>query len=198
MLIKKGQLPIIVVNIIAVLFYTIVFISRKNYEFLAYVAVVLFFLGLILYTNQKINYPNELLWGLTIWSILHMSGGGLFISGARLYDLILLDIVGEPYLILKYDQIVHVFGFGVATFAMYYLIKPLLKQKVKRWISLSIVVVMAGLGLGALNEIIEFGTTVYLNSTGVGGYENTALDLVFNFIGAIIAMIVIWYREKVV
>jgi len=51
----------------------------------------------------------------------------------------------------------------------------------------------AGLGLGALNEIVEFIITVVVQSTGVGSYVNNALDLVFNFVGALIAF---WYVRK--
>ena len=65
----------------------------------------------------------------------------------------------------------------------------------KLFFAISIVVVLAGLGAGALNEIIEFFITVMLQNTGVGGYENTALDLVFNLLGAIGAMIYIRKKE---
>jgi len=117
-----------------------------------------------------------------------MAGGGIYIKGTRLYEIMLIDLVGAPYYIFKYDQFVHMFGFGVATLAMYYLIEPYLKFDHKKWVALSIILIMAGLGVGALNEIIEFFASVMLSRTGVGGYENTALDLVFNLVGAIIAM----------
>mgnify|MGYP001563090275 CR=1 FL=1 len=78
---------------------------------------------------------------------------------------------------------------------MYHLIKSLLKPNHK-WIAVSIVVVMAGLGVGALNEVIEFLVTVIVPSTGVGGYENTSLDLVADLLGALIALIVIRIKEK--
>ena len=55
---------------------------------------------------------------------------------------------------------------------------------------------MAGLGVGAFNEIIEFFATVIIPETGVGGYENTSLDLISNLIGAIIAMSYIKIKEK--
>jgi putative membrane protein len=45
------------------------------------------------------------------------------------------------------------------------------------------------MGLGALNEIVEFAAVVASPSTGVGGYYNTALDLVFNGLGATLAVI---------
>lgn len=156
----------------------------------------MFFLLLILSTNKGVNYPNALLWGLTVWAILHMAGGGIFIKGVKLYEIMLLPIVQAPYYIFKYDQFVHMVGFGIATFAMYYLIKPFLKEDLEKWTALSIVIIMAGLGVGALNEIIEFFATVILPKTGVGGYENTALDLVANFIGAVAAMAIILVRER--
>tara|TARA_Y100000310_G_scaffold339842_1_gene433781 strand:+ start:5302 stop:5892 length:591 start_codon:yes stop_codon:yes gene_type:complete len=195
MYLKKKQIPIVVVNIIALVIFTIIFFSRKNYEFIIYVGVIIFFLLLILYTNKKINYPNGVLWGLTAWSLLHMSGGGIFIGGKRLYELMIFPIVGDPYNIFKFDQFVHIVGFWVATLVVYHLIKPKLIQDHK-WVSLSIVVVMAGFGLGALNEVVEFMATVITPETGVGGYENTALDLVSNLIAAMGAMVYIYFKER--
>lgn len=196
MVIKKGQWPILIINICAILLFTIFFVSRQNYEFLMYVGVIVFFLLLIVSTNHIINYPQIVLWGLTIWAILHMSGGSLYVGERRLYELMLMQLVGEPYYIFKYDQFVHIIGFGVATLAMYYLLKPLLKGDHNKWISLSIIVVMAGLGVGALNEIIEFMATVVMPQTGVGGYINTSLDLVADLIGAMGAIVVIVLKEK--
>src|SRR3989338_2791362 len=189
MLLKKSQIPILIINILSLIIFTFFFLSRGNYEFLFYVGVIIFFLALIVLTNNKVNYPDIVLWGLTLWSILHMSGGGIIVNGKVLYSLILFPIVGEPYLIFKYDQLVHIIGFGVATLAMYYLLEPSLKDR-NKLVSLSIIIVMAGLGVGALNEIIEFFATVVVPSTGVGGYENTSLDLVSDLVGALIAL---WY-----
>ncbi len=197
MLLKKGQLSILLANFIGLFIFTLLFMSRQNYEFLIYIAVIVFFLLLILLTNKKVNYPNIVLWGLTVWAFLHMSGGGIYIKGKRLYEAILIPLVGAPYHIFKYDQFVHAVGFGVATLAMYYLLKPLLKKENSKWIALSIVIIMAGLGVGALNEILEFIATVITPETGVGGYINTSLDLVFNLVGAILAMIFIRIKEGV-
>jgi len=192
---KKGQLPIFIVNMAALLIFAFVFAKRKNYEFMIYIGVIIFFLFLILYTNKKINYPNSILWGLTLWSLLHMSGGGIYINGRKLYALMIYPLVGEPYLIFKFDQFVHIVGFFVATLVVYHLIKPKLIKN-HGWVALSIVVVMAGFGLGALNEVVEFIATVITPETGVGGYENTALDLVSNLIGAILAMGYVYIKER--
>tara|TARA_Y100000310_G_C20586970_1_gene765934 strand:+ start:955 stop:1341 length:387 start_codon:yes stop_codon:yes gene_type:complete len=124
-----------------------------------------------------------------------MSGGGIFIKGQKLYATMIYPVVGEPYNIFKFDQFVHVVGFFVATLVIYHLLKPKLIKNHK-WAALSIVVVMAGFGLGALNEVIEFAATVIVPETGVGGYENTALDLVADLVGAIAAMFYIYKKEK--
>jgi hypothetical protein len=50
---------------------------------------------------------------------------------------------------------------------------------------------LAAMGLGAVNEIIEFIAVLSVPDTNVGGYLNTALDLVFNAAGAIIAMVLV-------
>lgn len=195
MLIKKSQWPIFILSFLYILFYLFIFLSRKNYEFMIYVGVMVFFFILILFTNKKVNYPNSVLWGLSLWGFLHMSGGGILLKdGSRLYELMLVSI-SESYSILKYDQFVHVVGFFVATLVIFVLLKPLLKPNWKNWTALSIVVIMAGFGLGALNEVLEFIATVITPETGVGGYINTSLDSISNLIGAILAMIYIRIRN---
>jgi hypothetical protein len=47
------------------------------------------------------------------------------------------------------------------------------------------------MGLGAVNEIIEFVAVLSVPDTNVGGYLNTALDLIFNALGAIVAMLLV-------
>ncbi|MCL2118428.1 MAG: hypothetical protein FWH27_08395, partial [Planctomycetaceae bacterium] len=103
-----------------------------------------------------------------------------------LYGLILIPI-SETYAILRYDQVVHAFGFGVSTLIMYHLLAKLLSNGDMKRFSTGLIVVMAGAGLGAFNENIEFLLTVFLPQTGVGGYENTSLDLWSNLIGAVVA-----------
>jgi len=195
MLLKKGQLPILITNILILVLFISIFLSRRNYEFLIYIGIIILFLILIILTNAKVNYSNTTLWGLTSWALLHMAGGGIFINGTRLYEIILIPL-SEVYQIFKYDQFVHIIGFCVATLVMYELLKPLLKKNINKFTALSIVIVMAGLGVGALNEIVEFTATVIIPETGVGGYINTSLDLVADLIGSLIALAIIFYKEK--
>src|SRR3989344_4991216 len=145
MYLKKDQISILIVNIVLLFFFIILFFLRKNYEFILYIGVIIFFAIIIIATNKKVKYPNYILWGLTLWALLHMAGGGIYIQEKKLYELILLPL-STTYSIFKYDQFVHIIGFGVSTLLMHHLLKPSLKTT-QRWISLSIVIVMAGLGV---------------------------------------------------
>ena len=195
MMIKKEQWPVVIFLICFMALFTILFAVKKNYEFLIYVVVVIFFAVLVVVSNKRMKYRLYELWLLTAWAMLHMSGGFVYIKGIRLYDIILIPL-SQTYPVFRYDQFVHIFGFFVATLIVYRLLTPYLKTKIKKWTAISIVIVMAGLGFGALNEIIEFLATGILGDTGVGDLMNMSLDLVADFIGALIGLIFIRIKEK--
>jgi uncharacterized membrane protein YjdF len=192
---KKGQVPIFVFMIVSIIAFTLSFISRSNFEFLLYVGVIIVFMIILMLSNHKVEYPNPLLWALSIWAFLHMAGGAILIDGVVLYKLLLFNWIGEPYYILKYDQVIHAYGFFTATLLSYYILRNQLRKHFS-WGKVLFVVIFAGLGLGALNEIIEFTVTVLVPETNVGGYVNTALDLVFNFLGCLIAGLFIYFYER--
>jgi hypothetical protein len=53
----------------------------------------------------------------------------------------------------------------------------------------------AGMGFGAMNEVIEFAATILVPQTNVGGYMNTGWDLVANLVGCAVAAVAIRLRE---
>jgi hypothetical protein len=54
------------------------------------------------------------------------------------------------------------------------------------------------MGLGAVNEVIEFAAVLLLPNTNVGGYMNTGWDLVANMVGSLVAAVLIYFgRERV-
>lgn len=185
---RRAHWGLLAVLLAVLIPFSVYFGFHRNYEFLLYVAVIFFFLVVIALTNNRVKYPMSILWGLVVWAILHMCGGGIKIGDGVLYGVMLVPL-SDKIPILRYDQFVHIIGFGVATLLMHHLLRPLLRPDLRRWTSLSIVVVMAGLGVGALNEIIEFIATLIMPETGVGGYLNTSLDLVADLVGAILAII---------
>ena len=170
----------------------------KNFEFLWYVAVLVFFFILILATLKRSGFDRPILWGLAIWGFLHMAGGGVRVGDGVLYALELIPIAGsgDAY-VLKFDQVVHAFGFAVATLVVFHLLRPYLGGRVN-WKIVYPIIALGGMGLGVINEIVEFIAVVVFPETGVGGYYNTALDLVFNTIGAVLATVFIhfYYRPS--
>ncbi len=188
--IRREQIPILVFFLLLLAAFSACFLAEKNYEFVFYIGVIVFFLAIFIITNSRVYYPNALLWALWTWALMHLSGGAFYINQKLLYEIILIPL-SEKYPVFRYDQLVHIVGFATATVTMYYILKPLLRKDVKTWTSLSIVVASSGLGIGAFNEIVEFLATVFLPRTNVGGYLNTSLDLVADLIGALVAVVII-------
>jgi len=187
---------IILFNLAYIVPFTLFYLLNKNYEFLWYVLVLLGFVTLIIATLYRSRFGVGILWGLSLWGFLHMAGGGIKVAGDVLYALRLFPFYdgGADFYILKYDQVVHLFGFAVATFVVYHLLKPYLNDNV-RWSVVYLIILVAGTGFGVLNEIVEFIAVLVFSETGVGGYYNTSLDLVFNTIGAFLAVLLIHYQR---
>lgn len=162
-----------------------------NFEFLIYAVTTIILVVLLHAGDRHFGFNTAVLWGFDLWILLHILGGLLPVDGGVLYSLVLVDIVGEPYSILKYDQLVHVYCYFVATLLLWQIIAAFRPQG--SFHALAIITVLAAGGVGALNELIEFTTTVLVPDTNVGGYENTALDIVANFAGAMLA--VAWFRR---
>ena len=91
--------------------------------------------------------------------------------------------------ILVYDKPVHAFGFGVATWACWCGISATCGSQ-QPTVGRLTLAALAGMGLGALNEIVEFIASQTMD-TNVGGYVNTGGDLIANGIGALIAVLLI-------
>ena len=170
------------------------FTIAKNFEFLWYVAVMVFFFGLIFLTIRFTHFTLPVLWGLSLWGFLHMAGGGIRVGEEVLYALTIVPInVDGEFTFLKYDQFVHAYGFGMATIALYQLLAH-------RWANgsglLATASAIGAMGLGSLNELVEFVAVVAIAETGVGGYVNTGLDLVANTVGTVGVAAFLYVRDK--
>lgn len=164
------------------------FAMQKNFEFLWYLVVLFFLFFLIILTLKHTHFDRFVLWGLSMWGLLHLLGGGLKVGDDVLYSVVLWPFFEiQGVWVLKYDQVVHFYGFGVATLACAALLSPQLGVR-KLTPSLKFLIVCMGMGLGAVNEVIEFLAVVFIPETNVGGYANTALDLVSNAFGSCCAL----------
>lgn len=157
----------------------------KNFEFLFYGITTLILVALLHKGDQHFTFSSKVLWGFNIWIILHILGGLLPVGDGVLYSLVLIDFIGEPYSILKYDQLVHFYCYFIAALLIWKVVSSLNQNSI---VTASIITVLAASGIGGINEIIEFLATVFIPATNVGGYENTAIDITCNFLGACAAI----------
>jgi hypothetical protein len=165
-------------------------VVRWNYEFVFYGVVLLMEIGCVVWLHRRVGLSNAVLLALASWGLLHMAGGTVPIPQwlaepgrpPALYNL-------RPWAVLpKYDQVVHAYGFGVATWAAGEALRYSVRAPAYVW---GMTLTMIGMGLGALNEVIEFAATRLMPGTNVGGYDNTGWDLVSNLTGAFVAAL--WF-----
>ena len=140
---ERKQLVLLLVNLALIVGFGWVYLTRQNYEFIIYVGVIIFFLCLIGVSIRKIDYTLGALVGLTVWSALHLAGGCVNLGSGRLYDAILIPL-SNSYPIWRYDQLVHIWGFGAATLVGFCLLSGSLRRPAGHPIALGIVLVMTG------------------------------------------------------
>jgi hypothetical protein len=175
---------------------------QGNKEFVFYIVVMLVLIGVVTLVHRAVTLAGPLLWALSIWGLLHMAGGLVPLpqdwpfngEHAVLYSWWLIPQR------LKYDQIVHAYGFGVTTWVCWHGLKTSLQRgfgvRLKPTFGVMVICAAAGVGFGALNEVVEFIAVLTIPNTNVGGYENTGWDLVANLCGATVAALVIRFGQK--
>lgn len=171
-----------------------------NTEFVFYVGVMVILVAGVWALDRRIRISWGVLWGLSAWGFLHMAGGLVPLPGSWP-----AHGEGQPVLYslwlwpgrLKYDQVVHAFGFGVTTWLCWEALGAHFRARgshLRPNPGLLILCAAAGMGFGALNEVVEFAATLLVPETNVGGYRNTGWDLVANLVGAILAVALIRWR----
>lgn len=189
----RAQWALVVLNAAYLLPLTLWFGIQGDWEFLWYVGFVILLVVILLTTIHKTHFPTWLLGMLSVWAALHMAGGSVVVDGTVLYWKELWHIVGEgDSYVLRFDQIVHFYGFFVTTFVAYWLLLPHLRPGFRVGM-IAFIAMFVSMGFGAFNEIIEFITVLFVPENGVGGYYNTAIDLVSNCLGALTAAFFIVY-----
>lgn len=188
---SRGERRVLVFTLSYIGAFTLWFLLSGNFEFVIYVATLLGLIWLVGANLRKAAMPEPMLWALSLWGLLHMAGGGVHVGDGVLYSLQLIPLTGEGELrLLKYDQVVHAYGFGVTAWMLRHLLVRHFPATRIGWTGY-VFPALASMGLGAVNEIIEFSAVLLVPDTNVGGYYNTALDLVMNALGAVIAMAII-------
>jgi len=196
---RKYSLSLILLvlfNLLYVLGFGVYYVGIQNYEFLVYIGVLVLIGAVVIGTLRYSKLDKFALWGLSIWGFLHMAGGGIRIGASNLYSVRLIDIIsGEgQFYILKMDQVIHFYGFFITAIVIYQILRN--NFKIGEHTKLAVFLAWIGsMGLGALNEVVEFVAFVSLSQTGVGDVYNTGLDLIFNMCGALVGAFVQRFRS---
>jgi uncharacterized membrane protein YjdF len=165
------------------LLFTTLAMANRNYEFLYYTVIMSTLLLIVVLYHKKIHLSASVMAGLTLLGAMHIFGGNVEVAGTRLYDFWFITDF------LKYDNVVHFVGSFVAAFVGYNMLNPHLDRKIRHSpILLSILIILIVSGIGAMNEVLEFGAVIYLNAADqVGDYLNNARDLLYNLWGVVVA-----------
>ncbi len=166
---------------VALVGFTIFAATNGNMEFLFYAVTMVIMAVAVVAIDRRVRFSTVAIAGLLAWAIMHLAGGNVPVGDAVLYN-----YRPAPWL-PKYDQATHAFGFAVATLVCWECLRSALRRRdasTKPTTGLAIACVLMGIGLGALNEVIEFVAVLTMPDTNVGGYTNTGWDLVSNLVGA--------------
>ena len=172
-------------------------IALGNAEFLFYAVVTTVLAGVVYLIHRRVGFSGGVLWLLTVWGALHMNGGLVPVPDwlpAReprvFYN---LWIVPPHY--LKYDHVVHAFGFGTTAWAVFQGLRSILPG-VGATVGVLLICWTAAQGFGALNEVVEFAAVLAVEETNVGDFDNAMWDLVANMLGAGVACGMIALAER--
>lgn len=150
---------------------------------LAYVTTVVV-IGAVVVRLRQAPLPPVLAWALALLTGAHLAGGLVAVGDGVLYN----AHFASP--VLQYDHLVHASAVFVGTLVLSILFTRREANGVAPP-SPVLLVVLAGMGLGAINETVEFLTTIVNQNSHVGGYVNTGWDLVSNTLGTLAAGLVI-------
>lgn len=185
------QKILLVINVVLILGFGAYYLRAANYEFLAYAGTMAVVTAALFGTLAYTRFSTPIIAGVTIWGLLHMMGGSVVINGAVLYAYRIYPFFdgGGDFYVLKMDQVIHAFLYGVIGLMFLHVLREIIAIRSHRFL-IAMIAVCAAAGFSILNEIVEFTMAMTLPETGVGGYENTVLDLIFNLCGALVAVMV--------
>lgn len=176
-------------NILLVVGFGMYYLKSFNYEFVAYAGTIAVVTAVLFGTLRYTKFSTLILAGMTLWGLLHMLGGSVMVESGVLYTYRIYPFFdgGGDFYVLKMDQVIHAFLYGVFGLMFLHVLREIIGIKTHR-VLIAAIAVFAAAGFSILNEIVEFTMAVTLPETGVGGYENTVLDLIFNLCGALLAV----------
>jgi len=202
----KQLIPVFVFNAIYLMAAVMNSIASGNSEFILYIVIMLVLGSIVWFADRQVAFSSLALWGLSVWGLVHMAGGLVPVPASWPINgehrvLYSLWLVPE---FLKYDHVVHAFGFSVTTLVCWEGLCAIIKSQKsaeeyvpRPTLGMLTLSGAASMGFGALNEVIEFFLTLTLPETNIGGYINTGWDLVSNLVGVTTACTLIaWHHRR--
>jgi hypothetical protein len=132
--------------------------------------------AVVVVADDRVRFSRIALTGLGVWATMHLAGGLIELDDGR----ILYNTMFTRW--IHFDNVVHFIGFGSAGLASLEALVATTATTFSRRVTWTITW-LAAMGVGAFNEVVEFGATHVLQGTNVGGYQNTGRDLVANMLG---------------
>ena len=173
-----------------------------NGELTFYIAVMVGLIAVVWGIERVVQLSMGALWCLSIWGLAHLIGG--LVPAPEGWPVVAPEhpVVYKAWLIpgrLRYDHIVHVLGSALITWVCWQGLGAAMRTRgaeASPTVGLLGLTAAASIGLGALNEVVEFAATLLVPETTVGGYRNTGGDLVANVLGATIAVVMIRLQAR--
>jgi hypothetical protein len=168
----------VVVGVVGVLLLLAVGVRSGRENWPVYAVVLLVGGAAVVAVDRRVRLSRATVWGLIAFGIGHAAGGMVPVGDDTLYGWFLIDGV------VRYDNVQHGVGFGFVGRAVWESLEGRLappageRASVAWWL-----IVLGACAAGAVNEVIEYLMVLTIPGTDVGGYDNTARDLIANLIG---------------
>ncbi len=177
---------------------SIAIFKGRNEEFMIYLAVMVVVISAVVKIHHYAGLSFWLLLAFSVWGCLHMGGGLVPVPKTWTLE-------NPPHVLynwwiipgyLKYDQVVHGYGVALTTWLCWQVLSRRVRSRDGGPLvptgGMVTLCAVAGMGFGALNEVIEFLASLVLEETNIGGYINTGWDLVANLIGGGVVALLIY------
>jgi Predicted membrane protein (DUF2238) len=143
----------------------------------------------LLFTLRTKALPSPIAFAAAASAVVHLAGGLVQVGNDVLYN------TSPGPELLRYDHFGHALGIFVGALLVWEVLVRDAFAVTGRG-SLVAVTMLAALGLGAVNEAVEFVATLAHGGSHVGGYTNTGWDLVSNTFAGLLAGVVIHRRRR--
>ena len=175
--------PVIRFTLVYAAAFTVFAAAAGDRRVIAYLVVLGITGSIARRAHRTARFTPPVQWALSLSGLAHLVGG-LMPGDPVFYETWLVPGV------LKYDQVVHAGVSAVLTVAAWQLVGAWIDEARCTPTARAVLAALVALGLGALNEGVEFLSALRFHDAFVGGLENTGWDLVFNGFG--VAAAALW------